>query len=173
MQNYAIAPGHQLILGGRVHAEGDVLPQWYADRDNGLAGRLKVGCLVPTAKPATAGLPAPAAKTAEDPTPGLLEEVDRLGRENAAFAASNKALGERTAALEAEVETLTKALGEQTAENAHLRAACDEHQAALDAKTKELTAVTLAAFEATAPAPEGAEPPADPPAAPKGKPKKS
>jgi hypothetical protein len=168
VQNYAIAPGHQLILGGRLHAEGDVLPQWYADRDSGLAARLKVGCLVPTSRPATAGLPAPAAKVAEDPTPGLLEEVDRLGRENAAFAASNKALGERNAALEGQVETLTKALGEQTAENAHLRAACDDHQAAREALEKKVAELTAELEAATAPAADGdATPPA------KGKPKTS
>lgn len=152
MQNYEVQPGHTLLLGGAAYTEGAVIPDWFADRDNGLTGRLAVGCLAPTGKRVTAAVAPPAAKTADDPTPGLIEENDRLRRENAEYATSNRDLAAVNEGLTKDVANLTAALGKATADIAHLAAACDDHQAARDAAETKIAELTAELEAATAPA---------------------
>lgn len=155
MQNYEVQPGHQLILSGfpdGVLVAGDVIPEWAADRDNGLAGRVAVGCLAPTGRPVSVRLPGVVAKTADDPTPAIVAEAERQRAENVAYAASNRELGALKEGLTKEVANLTAALGKATADIAHLAAACEEHQAARDAAEKKITDLTAELEAATAPA---------------------
>lgn len=135
MQSYKVQPGHTLILGVFVYREGDVLPDWSADRDGGLASRLAIGCLAPTSDRVNVSVAAPTAKTAGDPTPAIIEACETLRVENAEYAESNRALGGRNVELEAENGRLVKALGSATATIEHLKAACEDHQKGHD-KTK-------------------------------------
>lgn len=161
MQSYEVQPGHTLILRGGVHVGGDVIPGWFADIDNGLAGRIAVGCLAPTDKRPTLNPAPPAPKVADDPAAGILAECERLTAENAEYAASNRNLAALNDGLAKEVANLTAGLGRATADIAHLTAACDDHQAARDAgetKAAELAAkvadLTAELEAATAPAAE-------------------
>lgn len=155
MQNYEVQPGHTLLLAGSPDSplrEGSVIPEWAADRDGGLKGRLAVGCLAPTAKPVNVRVAAPVAKTADDPTAAVLAECGRLTAENAEYAASNKQLAAVNEGQAKEIANLTAALGKATADIAHLTAACDDHQAARDAGEKKIAELTAELEAATAPA---------------------
>jgi septal ring factor EnvC (AmiA/AmiB activator) len=152
VQNYEVQPGHTLIMGVVSYTEGNVLPEWFANRDNGLAGRVTNGCLAPTAKPVNVTVAAPAAKTADDPTEAIVAEADRYRRENAEYAASNRELVAVNEELTKANASLTAALGKATADIAHLTAACDDHQGKIDALEKKIADLTAELETATAPA---------------------
>ncbi len=161
MTNYEIQAGHTLLLDGVFYKAKTIMPDWFVDRDGGLAGRIAEGALkpVPDGIPCTQEFGVPFAKTHEDPVPALEHEVERLRRENVAFAASNKELVARDIARDAANLSLTAALGKATIEIDGLRSAVEKNTAERAARESEIAALRaevekLTADLATATAPK-------------------
>lgn len=156
--HYEVQPGHRLLLRGQFHDPGSVLPEWYVNEDKGLAGRVSVGALAPTGRPTNVQLMKRTPKTADDPGPAMVGELNRVTAENAQYARSNAELDATVKDQAKRIEYLTKELGRMTEENAHLRGACDDHQGKIERLEKDNAELTAQLESATAPKPEPKKP---------------
>lgn len=132
--NYKVGEGHTVLLRGIMYTSPDVLPEWLANFDGQLQGRMARGALVATSAPVNRNVPPPVAKTETDPAPNLAIDVLRLERENAQLAQSNRELAAHAKEVQAQSDGRIKALAEQTDQIAHWRKVAE----AAEAKVREL-----------------------------------
>ena len=126
-----------LIFGAAVHYKGAVLPEWYANKDGGLAARLERGALAETTKPVSVHLEPPAPKTEADPVPSIVAENNRLNVELKTALDDNKQLQGVIAELkqqlkgyEAQLASATQTIGALTVKVAEAERERDELLAA-------------------------------------------
>jgi len=152
--NYEIQPGHSLIVRGKLLREGEILPDWYANWDGGLPGRIAAGCLAASDKRHTVEVAPAEVKVSDDPTAALYAEVDRLAKENAEYASSNRELAGRLETVEKSAKHLTDRLGKMTEELAHAEGNAETHRADLVIARADVERLTeeLAMERATKPA---------------------
>lgn len=137
MQNY------ELLRQYGAYPKGSVVPEWVVERAGPVAEQVARGIVSPTDKAVNVELRLPEPKTAADPAPDLVDELNRLRLENHRLATDNKTLVAQADSLRSQVAARDKALGQMTADLEHLREACESHQAriaALEADLEQATA---------------------------------
>lgn len=148
VQNYRVS-GVQWF---GAYKAGSVLPGWVVERAGPVAELVGRGIVTPTNDPVNVSLRVPEPKKDADPSPAVVEEGNRLRAECERLAADNALLAKQVAALRSSLEARDKSLGLQTETVEHLKAACEEHQAARDDLEKKVAQLTAELDQLTAPA---------------------
>lgn len=116
-----------------AYKQGAVLPEWAVARAGNVAELVERGVLEETLEPVNVNVTVPAPKVTSDPAPAMVDESNRLRTENGSLLADVRSLTAQVAALQTQLKARDAALGKQTEEIEHLRAACEEHQKRADA----------------------------------------
>jgi hypothetical protein len=160
MPNYMVAKGRTLIFGAVAHSHPEIHPEWYVNRDSGLANRLKAKDLIETDKPCTGQTPKPEAKTDVDIAPELVDENNRLSMENKLLADSNRELAAAIEEVKGQIEGRDVALGKLAAECDHYRKTMEtmkkEHEESCDDLSKQIETLNRELDEERATAPSAA-----------------
>lgn len=136
MQNYRVAGG----FGS--YKPGSVLPEWAVARAGPVEEQVARGIVEPTSDPVNVDLRVPEPKTSTDPAPSVVDELNRLRKENESLASDNRTLLAQRDSYQRNVADRDRALGNQTADIEHLKRACEEHQAARDELEKRVAELT-------------------------------
>lgn len=126
-----------------ANKRGTVVPQWVAEQSGSTAEELVAeGILEWTDELPTGDFRAPLAKTESDPAPAMAEELDRLRRRTVTLEADAKNVRAENDEIRARLEKQLRALGQQTADIAHWKAAADEYRQQVVALQADLDAAT-------------------------------
>ncbi len=136
-----------------AYKEKSVLPEWVVARAGSVAELIARGVVEPTNDPVNVELrvPEPKAGIAPEPPAALVDELNASRTEATRLAGELKSAGELLESLRSQLSARDKSLGKQTDDIEHLKAACDDHQAARDKAEKEVAELTAQLEAATAP----------------------
>lgn len=148
--NYRVPKGRTLIVRGKPHHTGEVLPEWYANWDGGLESRVRDKHLEPTLDPATGGAQPPEPTRVDDPAPKMATELNRLMAENNTLRDLVKEHDGARLEFARASASKDRLLGEQTVEIDRLREGLFAAQKRCEELTLEVEQVTIRATVAEA-----------------------
>lgn len=151
VSNFRVPKGRTLVVRGKAHPTGQVLPEWYVDWDGGLESRINDGHLVPTLDAVTEkDLTPPAPKTENDQTPLMAKELNRLTGENLTLRDLVKEHEKARSEYDRARVAKDRQLGDQTVELDRLREGLAQAQKRCEELTGEVETLTARATAAEA-----------------------